>query len=101
MAKATLTVKVAGSVGALMLICTAAPADAKYERSQTVKRIFRSQHPCPATHKNQGACPGFVIDHIKPLCVGGEDNPRNLQWQTIEAAKAKDRLDREQCKGRR
>ena len=101
MAKATLTVKVAVIVGALMLVCTAAPAHAKYERSKAVKRIFRSQHPCPATHKNQGECPGFVIDHIKPLCAGGEDNPRNLQWQTIEAAKAKDRLDREQCKGRR
>jgi hypothetical protein len=34
-----------------------------------------------------------VIDHIRPLRKGGADLPDNMQWQTVEAAKAKDRVE--------
>lgn len=37
--------------------------------------------------------PGYVIDHIVPLALGGADTPANMQWQTIQAAKAKDRWE--------
>ena len=37
--------------------------------------------------------PGYVIDHIDPLKRGGADIPSNMQWQTVEAAKAKDRVE--------
>lgn len=37
--------------------------------------------------------PGYVIDHVVPLKRGGADAPRNMQWQTIEAAKAKDKWE--------
>jgi len=37
--------------------------------------------------------PGYVIDHIIALKRGGPDNPSNMQWQTIEEAKAKDRRE--------
>jgi hypothetical protein len=40
-----------------------------------------------------GACPGYVIDHLVPLKRGGADAPGNMQWQTIQAAKAKDRVE--------
>jgi len=30
-----------------------------------------------------------VVDHIVPLCAGGADAPSNMQWQTVEAAKAR------------
>lgn len=32
-------------------------------------------------------------DHIKPLKRGGADDPSNMQWQTVEDAKAKDRWE--------
>ena len=38
--------------------------------------------------------PGHVVDHVIPLACGGEDSPRNMQWQTISDAKAKDRWER-------
>jgi hypothetical protein len=41
--------------------------------------------------------PGYVVDHIIPLCAGGADAPSNMQWQTVEAAKVKDGQERAQC----
>jgi hypothetical protein len=38
--------------------------------------------------------PGYVVDHIVPLASGGADAPSNMQWQTIEDAKAKDKVER-------
>ncbi len=62
-------------------------------RSQKAKSDFKKQHPCPGTGKPSGACPGYVIDHVKPLKRGGADKPRNMQWQTKRAAKEKDRTE--------
>ena len=42
--------------------------------------------------------PGYVIDHIKPLACGGADNTSNMQWQTVAAAKMKDRTERASCR---
>jgi hypothetical protein len=33
------------------------------------------------------------VDHIVPLIRGGADKPENMQWQTAEAAKAKDKIE--------
>ena len=41
---------------------------------------------------------GYVVDHIIPLACGGPDTPENMQWQTKEAAKAKDKWERRGCK---
>src|SRR5579864_8316671 len=65
----------------------------RIKRSSTAKHKFEKAHACPATGKNSGACPGYVIDHVKPLKRGGEDAPSNMQWQTTEAAKAKDKKE--------
>jgi hypothetical protein len=42
-----------------------------------------------------------VVDHIVPLCAGGADRPRNMQWQTIAAARAKDVEERALCRRRK
>ena len=36
---------------------------------------------------------GHVVDHIVPLKRGGADKPWNMQWQTVQEAKAKDRIE--------
>jgi len=37
--------------------------------------------------------PGWVVDHIFALCKGGLDSADNMQWQTVAAAKKKDRIE--------
>lgn len=62
-------------------------------RSEHAKREFSKSQPCPSSGKTSGSCPGYVIDHISPLKRGGADAPYNMQWQTTEQAKEKDRWE--------
>ena len=62
-------------------------------RSPHAKEAFRRSHPCPATGKSYGACPGWVVDHVHALKHGGADAPSNMQWQTRSESKAKDRWE--------
>ena len=65
----------------------------KIKRSAAAKREFMRSHPCPATGKTSGRCPGWVVDHVQALKHGGRDEAGNMQWQTVAAAKAKDRVE--------
>ncbi len=63
------------------------------KRSKAARDAFMLSHPCPANGHRHGACPGYVVDHIVALKRGGPDTPSNMQWQTVEAAKAKDKWE--------
>ena len=65
----------------------------KIQRSTSARHEFQHLHPCPSTGSAAGGCPGYVVDHIRPLKRGGVDSPGNMQWQTTTAAKAKDRVE--------
>lgn len=69
------------------------------KRSQAVLREFQKKYPCPSTGLTYGKCPGYVKDHIIPLCLTGKggDAVSNLQWQTVEGAKVKDVKEKQQC----
>jgi len=73
-------------------------ACASHERSAAQRAAFVREYPCPATGQPRGPCPGYVVDHIIPLCGGGADAPSNMQWQTIEDGKLKDKEERTQCR---
>lgn len=62
-------------------------------RDHNVPIEFMRLHPCPANGHKHGACPGYVRDHIIPLCKGGPDTVENMQWQTTAEGKIKDRLE--------
>ena len=81
----------------LLLILMVTNAHAEYHRSQKAKTIFKYTHHCPSTNRNKGACPGYTIDHIKPLACGGADAASNMQWQTKAEAKAKDKWELKGC----
>jgi len=63
------------------------------KRNPEAKRAFKNSHPCPSSGRSSGACPGYVVDHIKPLKREGADSPSNMQWQTKAEARAKDRVE--------
>lgn len=79
----------------LIIYALAAPAIASdhQPRSAAAKHGFQRENPCPSTNERRGKCPGYIIDHITPLCAGGPDTPGNMQWQTVADAKAKDRIE--------
>lgn len=84
--------------GILLASLTAMPALAReYHRNPEVTRQFQHEHPCPSTGSTYGRCPGYIKDHVVPLCAGGADATWNMQWQTKEAAHAKDKLEWQQC----
>ena len=86
-------------ISAALAVCVVLPTSsaAKELRSASVKREFQLTHPCPATGRTSGACPGYVKDHVVPLACGGPDAVSNLQWQTIRDAKAKDKWETKGC----
>jgi len=64
----------------------------RIQRSDAARHTFARQTGYPHGR------PGYVIDHIKPLACGGADDPSNMQWQTVAAAKAKDKTERIGCR---
>jgi len=78
---------------AVAFLCFCLPASARTQRSHAARSAFMHAHPCPSTGKTSGSCPGYVVDHVKPLECGGHDKPSNMQWQTIERAKEKDKTE--------
>jgi hypothetical protein len=56
-------------------------------RSKSATRQFKQLTGYPSGR------PGYVIDHIIPLKRGGCDSPSNMQWQTIQEARDKDRWE--------
>lgn len=74
--------------------------DGSIKRSSKVLRQFRTLYPCPTGADLYDPCPGWQIDHVIPLGVGGKDEIFNLQWLPVEIKTCsgdlcKDRWERE------
>jgi hypothetical protein len=68
-------------------------AQGRIKRSPRAVAEFKQEHPCPIPEM-AGHCIGFVVDHCVPLECGGADSPGNMQWQDINTAKEKDKIER-------
>lgn len=67
-------------------------------RIPAAKDAFKKEHPYPCDDASSGPCPGYVIDHVKPLACGGADESGNMQRQTTAQGKAKDAWERNRCR---
>jgi len=77
----------------LMLLALQAGA-----RDRTIRADFQRMNPCPANDERRGSCPGWVVDHVVPLCAGGADHVDNMQWQPLKASRIKDAQERATCR---
>lgn len=66
-------------------------------RSKAVVKLFKATTVCPSTGQKTKRCPGYIVDHIIPLCADGPDTLDNLQYQTLEQSKIKDKWERKLC----
>ena len=73
-------------------VATARDSHGRIKRNEAEKEAFMRQTGYPHGR------PGYVVDHIIPLACGGADAPWNMQWQTVAAAKAKDKVERKGCR---
>lgn len=69
----------------------------KIARSRASLKAFVKVHACPATGLHSTHCPGYVLDHLRPLCSCGKDEPSNMQWQELKESHRKDRREDALC----
>lgn len=67
-------------------------------RSLKAEALFRLANPCPITGVSNGPCKGYVIDRVIPVVCGGVEESTNMQWQTLAAAREKDKWERIGCR---
>jgi hypothetical protein len=84
----------------LRLAIFASAATAAEPRSAAVIAPFKRANPCPLTRLVKGACPGWQVDHVLPICAGSADSVANLQWLTVAEHKTKPRSDVSACRRR-
>jgi hypothetical protein len=58
-----------------------------------IKRSSAARHEFMKQTGYPNGRPGYLFDHLIPLKKGGCDCPENMQWQTKEEGKEKDRWE--------
>lgn len=87
----------------LLALCGSARATCEdghcrnYPRDPAVTRSFTRTVPCPATGEVGHRCPGFIRDHLIPLCAGGVDAASNIWWEDAARAAEKDQHELQLC----
>ncbi len=82
----------------ILALVASAVAAQPIQRSAAEVRAFRAENPCPITGRTRGACPGWQVDHPKPLCAGGLDHRSNMAWLSVEDHKWKTFVDARECR---
>jgi hypothetical protein len=78
-------------VSVMQTIAADGPPKSAAARSAAARRAFMKQTGYPKGR------PGYVIDHIIPLCAGGRDAAVNMQWEEARESYVKDKYERALC----
>jgi len=76
----------------------ASAADSGASRSKSAVNQFKRENPCPTNGNKRGACPGYEVDHVRPLKCFGADVPWNMQWLTIREHREKTKREAKSCR---
>lgn len=90
----------AGSVALQVMLCLVISTQS-HGRSAAQLYRFKQMEPCPITQHHKGRCPGWEVDHITPLCAGGDDKTWNMQWLTRADHRLKTLVDVRECRRQR
>jgi len=82
----------------LLGVAYVATAYAGQPRSAAERAAFKRENSCPSTGLRRGACPGWQVDHITPLCAGGADHRINMQWILVDDHRFKTLVDVKECR---
>ena len=102
MTNAQMLLAIVGGVAGASLVAwgllqTSRPIDEEPQADSRARELFVKKYACPVNGKHTEACPGWVVNYVKPLCAGGVDRLGNLQWQTLATAKRKEREAQKLC----
>lgn len=81
----------------VLILLVLALSTTAFARDPKQVAAFRKTHACPATNLFTGACKGWVVDHVRPLCFSGADHPDNMTWEEQKVSYLKDAFEREAC----
>lgn len=71
-------------------------ASGRILRRSAVIAAYKRLYPCPSTGLyGAGACPGWALNHDKPLACGGRDAVSNLSYMRNDVKKLVDSYERE------
>lgn len=87
-------------IAALTCPTIARDSSGNIARSTTQVRTFMRSNPCPdgVDKGKTDKCGGYVVDHVIPLCLGGKNDPSNMQWQTDPQGIEKDKAEVSLCR---
>lgn len=78
----------------LLVLC---PCKIERNPDGSIKRDWRAVRAFARMTHQHYPRPGYVVDHIIPLCACGADTPANMQWQQTAESKEKDKLEISAC----
>lgn len=81
----------------LLLLTLLCPCPVKRNPDGSIVRDWRAVRAFARLTHQHYPRPGYVVDHIIPLCACGVDTPANMQWQTAADAAEKDKLEISAC----
>lgn len=56
------------------------------ELERQFRESYQRSHPCPATGRTSGNCPGYVVGYVVLPKHGGTYQQSNMRWMTEEEA---------------
>lgn len=81
----------------LLMLLSLCPCKIERNPDGSIKRDWRAVREFARLTHQHYPRPGYVVDHIIPLCACGADDPSNMQWQRVDESRAKDRLEIAAC----